>query len=128
MGILDKFRIRNSELKQAIIIRTDLDMGKGKLAAQCAHASLSAYIEVSHRDKNSAEKWIDEGMKKIVLKVNSESDLFQYFQQAKDADLPVSLIHDAGLTQIKSGSATCFGLGPANANEIDKIVGKLKLL
>lgn len=125
MGMLEKLRIKNSDLKQAIVVRTDLGMGKGKMCAQSAHASLSAYLEA---DKSFAEKWVEEGMKKIVLKVKSESELFRYFQQAKDAGLPVSLIHDAGLTQIENGSPTCFGIGPAGAKEIDKIVGKLKLL
>lgn len=128
MDILEKLKIKNSDLKQAIVVRIDLEMGKGKCAAQVAHASLSAYLEAVNMDRRSAEKWIDEGMKKIVLKVKSEEELFQYFQQAKDADLPVAIIRDAGLTQIKSGSATCFAIGPANEAEVDKIVGKLKLL
>lgn len=120
--------IKNSDLKQAIIVRIDLGMNKGKIAAQVAHASLSAYLKASHIDKKSAEKWINEGMKKIVLKVKTEEELLHYFQLAEDVHLPVSLIHDAGLTQIKKGSSTCFGIGPAGANEIDKIVGELKLL
>ncbi len=128
MGILDKLRLKNSDLKQAIVVRTDLEMGKGKCAAQAAHASISAYLETERTEPESAEKWIDEGMKKIVLKVANEKELFQYFQQAKDAGLPVAIIRDAGLTQIEGGSATCFGIGPADSKEIDKIVGKLKLL
>ncbi|MFA5076887.1 MAG: peptidyl-tRNA hydrolase Pth2 [Candidatus Micrarchaeia archaeon] len=115
-------------MKQAIVVRTDLEMGKGKASAQVAHASLSSYIDVEHTDHSIAEKWIDEGMKKIVLKVKDEKELFLYFQHAKDAGLPVSIIRDAGLTQIESGSATCFAIGPAPSSDIDKIVGKLKLL
>lgn len=128
MGILEKLRIRDSGLKQAIVVRTDLGMGRGKIAAQCAHASLSAYLKAERTSPADAEKWLEEGMKKVVLKVNSEKDLFLYFQQAKDAGLPVEMIHDAGLTQIEGGSATCFGIGPADAEEINKIAGKLKLL
>lgn len=128
MGILEKLKIKNSGLKQAIVVRTDLKMGKGKCAAQVAHASLSAYLDALQTDRNLAEDWVAEGMKKIVLKVKSEEELFQYFQQAKDAGLPTALIRDAGLTQVDSGSPTCFGIGPASAVEIDKIIGKLKLL
>ncbi|MDD5337423.1 MAG: peptidyl-tRNA hydrolase Pth2 [Candidatus ainarchaeum sp.] len=128
MGILDSARIKNSDLKQAIVVRTDLEMGKGKVAVQVAHASISAYLEAESADRDAAEKWIEEGMKKIALKVKDEKELFMYFQQAKDAGLPVSIIRDAGLTQIESGSATCFAIGPASSSEIDKIVGKLKLL
>ncbi len=128
MGILEKLRIKSPDLKQAIVVRTDLEMGKGKIAAQCAHASLSAYLETERTNPEDAEKWIEEGMKKVVLKVAGEKELFLYFQQAKDAGLPVEIIRDAGLTQIEGGSATCFGIGPADAKEINKIVGKLKLL
>lgn len=128
MGVLEKLRVKNSDLKQAIVVRTDLEMGKGKIAAQSAHASLSAFLEAQSRDRNSTDKWIDEGMKKVVLKVTGEKELFTYFQQAKDEGLPTALIRDAGLTQIEGGSVTCFGIGPANSAAVDRIVGKLKLL
>lgn len=113
------------EYKQAIVIRTDLEMGKGKLCAQSAHASLSAYKKVSPKLR---DEWERSGMKKIVLKVNSESELFQYFEECQRAGIPCSLIQDAGHTQIPSGSPTCFGAGPWDADGIDKILGKLKLL
>jgi PTH2 family peptidyl-tRNA hydrolase len=113
------------ELKQAIVIRTDLGMGKGKLCAQSAHASLSAYKKASPKLR---DEWEHSGMKKIVLKVNSESELFQHFEECQRAGIPCALIHDAGLTQIQSGSPTCFGAGPADADAIDRILGKLKLL
>ncbi|MEW5997037.1 MAG: peptidyl-tRNA hydrolase Pth2 [Candidatus Micrarchaeota archaeon] len=113
------------ELKQAIVIRTDLGMGKGKLAVQVAHASLSAYKKVSPKIR---DEWERTGMKKIVLKVNSESELFKYFEECRRAGIPCSLIQDAGLTQIPSGSPTCFGAGPWDAEGLDKILGRLKLL
>jgi len=113
------------ELKQAIVIRTDLEMGKGKLCAQSAHASLSAYKKVSPKLR---DEWERSGMKKIVLKVNSESELFQYFEECQRAGIPCSLIQDAGHTQIPSGSPTCFGAGPWDSDGLDKILGKLKLL
>jgi len=113
------------ELKQAIVIRTDLGMGKGKLCAQAAHASLSAYKKSPPKLR---DEWERSGMKKIVLKAGSESELFQYFQECLRAGIPSALIQDAGLTQIPSGSPTCFGAGPADSDSIDKILGKLKLL
>ena len=113
--------------KQAIVIRKDLGMSAGKAAAQVAHASLSAYIDVQRDSRERAERWVDEGMKKIVLKVADEKELFLYFQHAKDIGLPVCIIRDAGLTQIESGSATCFAIGPAPSEDIDRVVGKLKL-
>ena len=113
------------ELKQAIVIRTDLEMGKGKLCAQAAHASLSAYKKCAPKLR---DEWEHSGMKKIVLKVNSESELLKFFGECQRAGIPSALIHDAGLTQIPSGSPTCFGAGPADAEDIDKILGRLKLL
>ena len=112
-------------MKQAIIIRTDLKMNKGKIAAQASHASVSSFLKSR---RYSRDRWLDEGMKKIVLKVRSNKDLVKYFKEAKRMGLPCSLITDAGKTQIKSGSKTAVGIGPAKDSDIDKIVGKLKLL
>ncbi len=112
-------------MKQAILIRTDLKMGKGKLAAQCSHASIGAYLKAKKYSKN---KWIREGMKKVVLKVSSEKEIKDFYKLAKKEKLPCELIIDRGLTQIKPGTITALGIGPANDKKIDKLTGKLKLL
>ncbi len=116
------------ELKQAIVVRTDLEMNKGKIAAQCAHASLASYLKVNSKEPEIAKEWIGFGMKKIVLKVSGEKELLEYFQKCKDNKIPCELIHDAGHTQVTPGSVTCFGAGPFFEEEIDKVLGKLKLL
>lgn len=113
------------EFKQAIVLRADLQMGKGKLVAQGAHASICAYLNAN---KEERAEWAESGMKKIALKVNSEPELLEYFQKCKGAGIPVALIHDAGHTQVEPGTITGFGAGPAPENEIDAILGKLKLL
>lgn len=112
-------------MKQAIIIRSDLKMGKGKIASQAAHASISAFMNApgSVRDR-----WMSEGMSKIVLKVPNESELLKICSAAKRAKLPCELIHDRGLTQVEPGSATAVGIGPADDEDIDRITSKLKLL
>jgi PTH2 family peptidyl-tRNA hydrolase len=112
-------------MKQAIIIRTDLKMGKGKMIAQACHASLNSFFD---SDKKTIEKWISEGMKKIVLKVSSEKDLRRLYELAKRERLPSELINDAGLTQLEPGTVTALGIGPAPDEKIDKITGNLKLL
>jgi PTH2 family peptidyl-tRNA hydrolase len=114
--------------KQAIIVRADLKMGRGKLAAQCSHASLSSYITVLKTESEIAIAWEESGQKKIVLKVQSESELLEHFQKAKVAGIPCELIRDAGHTQLEPGTITCFGAGPWDEKELDKIFGKLKLL
>jgi len=110
-------------MKQAIIVRTDLKMGKGKVASQVAHASVSSFLK-----SKSKKMWIDEGMKKIILKVSSLRELKNLYRQAKRDKLPCELIKDRGLTQIKPGSVTCLGIGPVSDKKIDKIIRKLKLL
>lgn len=114
--------------KQTIVMRADLQMGKGKLAAQSSHASLGAYKKVSRSNPEIARKWEDEGQKKVVLKVVSEAELFEYFQKGKDAGIPCELIRDAGHTQLEPGTATCFAAGPWDEKELDSVFGKLKLL
>ena len=112
-------------MKQAIIIRKDLDMGKGKIAAQAAHASIGAFLKAKKADR---EAWLDGGMKKVVLKVNSLKELKNIHKIAKSNKLPCDLIRDAGLTQVKPRTSTALGIGPASDSKIDKITSKLKLL
>lgn len=111
-------------MKQAIVVRTDLDMGVGKLAAQVAHASLNAYEET---DPDTSGEWRSTGQTKVVLKIGSESDLVSLAEEARRAGLPVSVVRDAGRTQLESGTVTALGIGPASAEAIDRITGELSL-
>ena len=115
-------------MKQAIVVRTDLKMGKGKLAAQAAHASLAAAEAARERKPRWYEGWKEEGQAKIVLKVDSEGALDELFKKAKSAGLPASLVQDRGLTQVDPGTVTCLGVGPGPDDEVDGVTGKLKLL
>jgi peptidyl-tRNA hydrolase, PTH2 family len=112
-------------MKQAILIRQDLKLPKGKAAAQAAHASVDATLK---SDSKTVKDWQKQGMAKIVLKVKDEKELIRFFQLAKDANLKSSLITDAGKTVIAPGTKTCVAIGPAEDEEIDAIVGELKLL
>jgi len=114
--------------KQIIVIRTDLDMGKGKLAAQCCHASLGAYKKALKQHPEFVKAWETEGQQKVVLKVTSSEQLIEHFQHAKDKGFPVDMIRDAGRTQIEPGTITCFAVGPWKEEELDQIYGELKLL
>jgi len=115
-------------MKQAIVVRSDIRMGKGKLAAQVAHASLSAAEEASSKRSYWYREWREEGQAKIVLKVGSESELQELFRKAKSSRLPAALVQDRGLTQLEPGTTTCLGIGPAPEEDLDRITGKLKLL
>ena len=115
-------------MKQAIVVRTDLNMGKGKIAAQAAHASLTAAEATEKRKPRWYQSWKEEGQAKIVLKVDSETALGELYKRAQSAGLPSALIEDRGLTQLDPGTVTCLGVGPAPDAEIDAVTGKLKLL
>ncbi len=111
--------------KQVILVRQDLKMPKGKLAAQVAHASVEGLLK-SHKD--DITKWRAEGMKKIVLKVSDKKELFQYKLKAEKAGLESAIIQDAGLTVFEKPTITCLVIGPDKEEKIDKITGKLKIL
>jgi PTH2 family peptidyl-tRNA hydrolase len=114
-----------SNYKQVILVRQDLKLPKGKLAAQCAHASVEAVLK---SNRSIVQDWRDHGMAKIVLKVKDEKELINYFQQAKDVKLVSSLITDAGRTVVAPGTKTCVAIGPDEEGSIDKITSKLSLL
>jgi len=111
--------------KQVIILRSDLKMSTGKKCVQSSHASLGAYKKT---DKKIIDKWQSEGQKKVVVKVNSEKELLEYFNKIKKEKIPCFLVEDAGLTELKPGTITALGIGPEEEEELDKITGKLKLL
>jgi PTH2 family peptidyl-tRNA hydrolase len=112
------------DYKQVILIRHDLKLPKGKLAAQAAHASVEAVL----RSTQSAVKaWRQEGMAKIALKVQDEKELLRSIQLAKDAGLTTAIITDAGHTVVEPGTRTCGAVGPAPEDEIDEIFGEFKL-
>jgi peptidyl-tRNA hydrolase, PTH2 family len=112
-------------MKQAIIIRTDLKMGKGKMCSQSCHASIGAFLKT---DGKVRERWLNEGMKKVVLKVASEKELKDLYKEARKEKLVCELISDAGLTQVEEGTVTSLGIGPDADSRINKLTGKLKLL
>ncbi|GAB7008157.1 peptidyl-tRNA hydrolase Pth2 [Halorubrum trueperi] len=113
-----------SDMKQAIVARTDIGMGEGKLAAQVAHASLSAYQDAGRRAR---KKWQGEGQKKVVLKGDSESQLFELADKADKEGLPYAIVRDAGHTQLEPGTVTALAVGPARDDSIDRVTGDLSL-
>ena len=114
--------------KQVIVLRTDLKMSKGKMAAQAGHAAVSAS---EYARKNRPEwwnPWIREGQCKIAVKVTSEQELLELERKARNAGLPVVLIVDRGLTELPPETTTCLGIGPAPSDKVDVITGNLPLL
>ena len=114
--------------KQAIVIRADLKMSVGKIAVQAAHAAVSAAEECRRIKPEWFKDWLDEGQKKVVLRVSELEELKQLHEQAKSLGLPTSMVEDAGLTEVPPGTITALGIGPAPSEIIDRVTGKLKLL
>ncbi|HLC58589.1 MAG TPA: peptidyl-tRNA hydrolase Pth2 [Candidatus Nanoarchaeia archaeon] len=112
-------------MKQAILVRKDLDLPKGKLSSQVAHASVECVLK---SDKDKVKSWRNEGMAKIVLKVESLKELSSFNQIAKDLGLVTALITDAGRTTVDPGTTTCLGIGPDDEKKIDLVIKGLKLL
>ncbi|KAG7206131.1 hypothetical protein KM043_003523 [Ampulex compressa] len=112
--------------KLILVIRTDLNMGKGKVAAQCAHAAVAAYKK-ARKHEDILQAWETCGQAKITVKVDSEDMLLRVSHHAKSLGLLTYIVHDAGHTQIPAGSKTVCGIGPGPATLIDKVTGHLKL-
>ena len=142
--------------KQVIIIRKDLNMRKGKMVAQGSHASLKAILDkmdwtkrtfglrqmnadtieyggdlkLREQDVTDAMKdWLTDKFTKICVSVNSEAELLEVYNKAKEKGLPCSLITDAGLTEFNGvPTLTCCAIGPAWDDEVNEITSKLQLL
>ncbi len=111
-------------MKQAIVARTDIGMGRGKLAAQVAHASLSAYKDTDSRTRT---EWKGSGQKKVVLKGDSESTLFSLADRAEREGLSHAIVRDAGHTQLDPGTVTALAVGPGPEESVDRVTGDLSL-
>nr|CDS29150.1 peptidyl tRNA hydrolase 2 mitochondrial [Hymenolepis microstoma] len=116
-----------SKLKLVLVVRTDLGMTKGKVAAQCSHATLGCYQKAVEQCPEVTEAWESTGQMKIVLQVPDYHSLTRLRESACDIGLPNCIVFDAGHTQVLPGTATVLGIGPADCDLIDTITGHLKL-
>lgn len=114
------------ETKLTLVVRSDLGMGRGKIAAQAAHAAVAAALEAIGTPEFTA--WLRDGQPKVVLRAGGAGELDAIAGQAAEAGLPVQVIHDAGRTQVAEGTATCCAIGPAADAAIDAVTGQLSLL
>ncbi|KAJ2322344.1 hypothetical protein GGI00_005933 [Coemansia sp. RSA 2681] len=115
------------DTKLVLIIRTDLGMSKGKIAAQCSHATLGCYKRALKQAPAMVKAWEYTGQAKVTLKCNSEEELVDLQKRAQAAGLVAQSICDAGRTQIAAGSRTVLGIGPGPISAIDRISSHLKL-
>ena len=135
--------MENKYAKQVIVIRKDLNMRKGKMCAQAAHASMKVLLDrmscmsVSHLRTWATTLWEGEPMHdwltgkftKVVVSVDSEEELLELREKALKACICSALITDAGKTEFHGEPTnTALAVGPGWADEVDKITGHLKLL
>lgn len=133
--------------KQVIVMRKDLNMRKGKMIAQGAHASMKVFFDRgkvlycydSAKDERwwklliepiqeSETLWINVKFTKIVVGVENEEELFAVFNKAKEMGILCAMVQDAGLTEFKEPTYTCCAIGPDDVSKIDAITGDLQLL
>lgn len=116
------------DYKMVLVVRNDLKMGKGKIAAQCGHASVGAYEVGMKKCPQLVNRWNCSGSAKIAVKVESEQELNEIHRKAKALGLNSCVIRDAGRTQIEPNTKTVLAVGPGLVREIDQVTGHLKLL
>jgi PTH2 family peptidyl-tRNA hydrolase len=124
-----------SEPKQVIVIRKDLNMRKGKMVAQGAHAAM-AFLTETLRNEGADGRfsvaetlWLSGRFTKICVSVDSEEQLLAVHAAAETAGVRSILIRDAGLTEFAGvPTLTCLALGPDYPERLDPISGDLKLL
>jgi len=113
--------------KMVFVIRTDLNMGKGKVAAQCAHAAITCYKKAAKETPQLLKQWELFGQTKATLKGDSLEALYDLETKAKASGMVAAIVKDAGRTQVEAGSPTVLGIGPAPSTVVNEITGHLKL-
>jgi peptidyl-tRNA hydrolase len=120
-----------------IVVRTDLKMNAGKMAAAVGHAVqmlMQWYLPDKHAGRTNKEAvlmaetgaWLEEdkpSYAKIVL--GASDDEFAKVQFENEGGF---LVEDRGFTEVKPGTFTCYGLYPMRKSEARGIIKTLKPL
>jgi len=114
--------------KLVLVVRTDLNMTPGKIAAQCGHATLACYKALVKKNSKLVRHWEVTGQTKIALRASSEEEILELEAIAKSLNLCARSIQDAGRTQVEAGSRTVLGIGPAPVELVNQVTGHLRLL
>jgi peptidyl-tRNA hydrolase, PTH2 family len=115
------------ERKLVIVARKDIKLSAGKLAAQVGHAAVDCALKSKRHQPDAFDAWYEQGQKKVVLKAESEKQLFELKLAAERAGLTTALIADAGHTELPPGTITVLGVGPGREIDVDKVTGMLPL-
>ncbi len=127
--------------KQVIVMRKDLNMRKGKMIAQGAHAAMKVLLDRKTEQREPAAtsmtialtpamaEWLGGRFTKVCVSVDSEAALDEVCRRAEEAGVPFAVIVDSGKTEFHGvPTKTCAAVGPAWSDEVDAITGALGLL
>lgn len=134
-----------SDIKQVIVVRRDLNMRKGKIAAQVAHAAMKVWFDrmyecfdqsgpgykIDQKSGMTSEmvKWKEEAFTKVVVGVETEDEIYSLAEEAKEKNIPYAIMVDNGFTEFHGNkTTTCIAIGPGRSEDLDSITGELKLL
>jgi len=128
-----------ADIKQVIVIRKDLNMRKGKIAAQVAHAAMKVFFDKMTIFPNKTAKiynlsdemikWMEGAFTKVVVSVNSEEEIYDLAKRATDLDIPHAVIIDNGLTEFHGNkTTTALAIGPAKSEQINQLTAELPLI
>jgi conserved hypothetical protein TIGR00283 len=128
----------SAKIKMVLVVRNDLNMRKGKVGAQTGHAVQEAILDRSGPGPNPIPKlktdeltrqWLNANYPKSVVRVDSEAELLEIYDQASKAGLNTHLVQDLGTTEFHGQlTYTVLAVGPDWSDRIDPITGHLKLL
>ena len=135
--------------KMMIVMRRDLKMRKGKIAAQAGHACVDAVLmalskegrvsdfemtadglllKYTDKENSPLSDWFAYGCAKICVYVDSEEALLEIAEKAKERGIIASVITDAGMTEFHGvPTKTCLALEPLPAEVADELTGDLPL-
>jgi PTH2 family peptidyl-tRNA hydrolase len=111
--------------KMVIVIRKDLNIRMGKLAVQVGHG---VAISMYNSDPTLVKNWMDEGMKKVVLRASDAYELEELEKECNVVGIKCYSIVDLGLTQLIPNTKTGIVIGIDTVEKIDLITGRLSLL
>jgi len=137
------------QAKQMIVVRRDLKMRKGKIAAQAGHACVEAVLgallreqrmdaffiengevcfDPKDRETTPLSDWFCYGVAKICVYVDSLEELLAIDRKAREEGIFSALICDAGMTEFHGEPTyTCLALEPLETERANQITGHLPL-
>ena len=126
------------KVKQVIVMRKDLNLSKGRLVTQGAHASVAFLTDKMKANLSNPEalwwvnlsqaekEWVYGTFYKICVGVDSETELLDIGCHAVLIGLSVKYIEET--TGFDKPTITCIAIGPDYSSKIDPVTKHLKLL